>query len=175
MAIRVVASEDPTNARLSYRDIEIRCCIGAGGTTDAKREGDQATPLGEWAVRRVFYRPDRIEKPRTKLDLVPIDSSMGWSDDPADSINYNRLVSLPYMFSHEVLRREDALYDIVVELGYNDDPAIPGLGSAIFMHVASPGFEPTAGCVALAIADLRTLLSRLGSDETILITRGPEV
>jgi L,D-peptidoglycan transpeptidase YkuD (ErfK/YbiS/YcfS/YnhG family) len=174
MAIRVMASRDPSNARLSYRDIEVRCCIGAGGTTDAKREGDQCTPLGEWAVRRVFYRPGRIHKPKTKLDLVPIDSSMGWSDDPADSTNYNRLVSLPYMFGHEVLWRDDALYDIIVELGYNDDPPIIGLGSAIFMHVASPGLEPTAGCVALAIEDLRTLLSELRSDETILITRAPE-
>ena len=55
--------------------------------------------------------------------------------------------------------RDDDLYDIVVVLGHNDDPPVPGSGSAIFMHVARPGFAPTEGCVALALPDLVSFLT----------------
>ena len=43
-------------------------------------------------------------------------------------------------------------------LGHNDAPPEPGAGSAIFLHLATPDFAPTEGCVALAEADLVDLL-----------------
>jgi L,D-peptidoglycan transpeptidase YkuD (ErfK/YbiS/YcfS/YnhG family) len=161
MTLIVETSDDPTRARLLIHDQEYRCAIGAGGATNAKREGDQCTPLGDWRLRRVFYRQDRVIALKTAQPLVVITGSMGWCDDPRDSKQYNRLVTLPYAGSHETLWREDGLYDIVVELGYNDDPPVPGLGSAIFMHVARPDFAPTQGCVALRLDDLRALLEHL--------------
>ena len=63
--------------------------------------------------------------------------------------------------------RDDAVYDVIVEVGYNDDPVKPGLGSAIFVHVARPGFEPTEGCVALALDDLLRLLEDC-NEQTVL-------
>jgi len=45
-----------------------------------------------------------------------------------------------------------------VELGHNDSPPVPGLGSAIFMHVAKPDYSPTQGCIALALEDLLAVL-----------------
>ncbi len=62
--------------------------------------------------------------------------------------------------------RDDHLYDLVVVLGYNDDPVVSGLGSAIFLHVASPEYSPTEGCIALAKEDLLTVLADItpGSD-----------
>lgn len=169
MDIVVEVSEDPTQARLIVGDLICRCAIGAGGATLDKREGDQRTPLGTWALRRVFYRPDRMTAPLTRQSVVEIDPSMGWSDDPNDPAWYNRLVTLPYMGSHETLWREDGLYDIVVELGYNDDPPVPGLGSAIFMHIARPDYGPTQGCVALRLDDLRNLLGSLEVDASMTI------
>ena len=89
----------------------------------------------------------------------------GWSDDPADPA-YNRPVRLPHGFSAETLQREDMLYDVVLVLGHNDAPPVPGAGSAIFFHLwneAKPAAErSTEGCVAIARADMEALLPMLG-------------
>ena len=136
------------------------CLIGKSGTIAAadKREGDMASPTGSWPMRRVFFRPDRLDPPDTALPLVPIHENLGWCDDPADPA-YNRLVDLPFAASHETMWRTDGLYDLVVELGYNDDPPVAGRGSAIFLHLREPQTTHTAGCVAVAQDDLLRLLA----------------
>lgn len=139
--------------------LRVRCALGKTGVVPAseKKEGDGATPVGVWPIRRVLYRPDKLPKPATSLEVAPIKPDDGWCDAPADP-NYNRPVKLPYPASHERMWRNDDLYDLVVVLGYNDAPVVPGKGSAIFLHVARPDWGPTAGCVALAKADLLSLL-----------------
>ena len=92
----------------------------------------------------------------------------GWCDDPADR-NYNRLIRLPSRRSAEGLKRADPLYDLALVLGYNDRPRVRGKGSAIFIHLARPGFAPTDGCIALSRHDLTMLLSQLRPDSTIAI------
>jgi len=138
----------------------LACVLGKGGVRPSaeKQEGDGATPAGRWPLRRVFYRPDREPPPETALDRVPLKPRDGWCDDPAHPL-YNRPVTLPFAASHEVLWREDHVYDLIVELGHNDDPPVPGLGSAIFMHLTRPDRGPTEGCVALERDDLLTLLA----------------
>lgn len=138
-----------------------RCALGRGGVVAAKekREGDGASPAGSWAMRRVIYRPDRGPAPDTQLPAFPMEKDDGWCDDPEDP-NYNRPVKLPYKGRHEVMWREDHLYDLVVVLAYNDEPVRKGRGSAIFLHLAKPGYEPTEGCVALARADMEKLLKK---------------
>lgn len=140
---------------LRWNGREARCALGRSGVVaaDAKREGDGATPLGRWPMRQVFWRPDRMEKPASHLPTMPIHPQLGWCDDPSHPA-YNRLVPLPFPLSHEKLWREDHIYDLVVVLGFNDDPAIPGRGSAIFLHLARTDFSPTEGCVACARDDL---------------------
>lgn len=69
--------------------------------------------------------------------------------------------------------RDDGLYDLVVELGWNDAPATPGRGSAIFLHAARPGFTPTAGCVALEARILRRVVARLGPKTKLEIAPRP--
>ena len=133
-----------------------------------KREGDGASPIGAWPVRRIYYRPDKGPAPETGLPVIALKPGDGWCDDPGEPC-YNRLVPLPCPGSHERLWREDGLYDLIVELGYNDDPVIAGKGSAIFLHVARPGYLPTEGCVALAEPDLRWVLARLGGGSVIQI------
>jgi L,D-peptidoglycan transpeptidase YkuD (ErfK/YbiS/YcfS/YnhG family) len=154
--------------RLRAGGKSFRCALGATGVTTAKREGDRATPAGRFPLRRVFFRADRMASPRTTLPATPIGPADGWCDDPGDP-RYNRLVPLPYPASHETLWREDHVYDIVVELGYNDDPPVPGRGSAIFMHVARPGYAPTEGCVALAADDLRRVLAEADATARVVI------
>ena len=147
------------------------CLIGKAGTISAadKREGDMASPIGSWPLRRVFFRPDRLDPPRTALPLVPLHEGLGWCDDPGDP-RYNRLVALPFAASHEEMWREDHLYDLVVELGYNDDPPVAGHGSAIFLHLREPHTTHTAGCIAVTRDDLLRLLSNADAGTRLCIT-----
>lgn len=167
MASRFVARAD---GRFEGEGLLFRCALGKGGAVavQQKREGDGTSPIGAWPVRRVYYRPDKGPPPETGIPVVAIRPQDGWCDDPADPA-YNRLVALPFPGSHERLWRADPLYDLVVELGYNDDPAVPGRGSAIFLHIAREGYLPTEGCVALAEADLREVLRRLSGGSVIEI------
>ncbi|MGC2854805.1 L,D-transpeptidase family protein [Novispirillum sp. DQ9] len=146
-----------------------RCALGKGGLRADKREGDGATPIGTWPLRRVLYRPDRLARaPATALPVAPLDPADGWCDDPAHP-DYNRPVRLPHPAGHEVMWRDDGVYDVVVVLGHNDDPPRPGLGSAIFLHVARPGYLPTEGCVALALPDLLEILALSGPGTTLRV------
>ena len=148
----------------------VRCALGPAGVKPAadKREGDGASPAGVWPIREVWYRPDRGPPPACELRVHAMAEDDGWCDDPADPA-YNRHVKLPYPASHERLWREDGLYDIMVVLGHNDDPPVPGLGSCIFLHVAKPGYAPTEGCVALAREDLEDLLDGIQPGDAIEI------
>lgn len=145
------------------------CALGFGGRRRDKREGDGATPVGAFALRGLFYRADRMAPPPGGLLAVPIAADLGWCDDPADLANYNRPVRLPHPTSAERMFRADGLYDIVIPLGYNDAPAAPGLGSAIFLHVARPQYTPTEGCVALSLAHLLRVVARRRPGDRLIV------
>ena len=138
-----------------------RCAVGAGGVREDKVEGDAATPVGEFPLRHIYYRNDRLVLPKVQLPARPITKHDGWCDDPR-SPAYNRLVRIPNEWSHEKMWREDGLYDVVVVVGYNDDPPEGEWGSAIFLHIARDDMSPTQGCVAFARADLLKLLPLIG-------------
>jgi L,D-peptidoglycan transpeptidase YkuD (ErfK/YbiS/YcfS/YnhG family) len=143
---------------LAFGPFRWRCALGPAGVRARKREGDGATPRGTFRLLTVHYRADRIARPHTPLPIRQLRSRDGWADAPGDR-NYNRSVSLPYPASHERMWRDDRLYDVVVSLDHNTRPRIRGHGSCIFLHVAAPGFTPTAGCIALRRADLVKLLA----------------
>ena len=161
LLIATPAGPHPWSAAAAFRDRTFRAAIGRTGVTAGKREGDGASPIGIWPMRRLFYRSDRLARPQTSLPVQPIRPEDGWCDDPL-SADYNRLVRRPFAASHEEMWREDAIYDLVVELGYNDDPPVAGLGSAIFLHVARRDFGATAGCLALTRVDLLAVLAAIG-------------
>lgn len=136
-----------------------RCAIGKGGRRADKREGDGATPIGLLPLRRLFYRADRLALPRGAVPIAPIAPDDGWCDDPTHA-DYNRHIRLPHPARHEELWRPDAIYDVFAVLGWNDAPVIGGRGSAIFLHLARPGFSPTEGCIALEQRDLLRVLAQ---------------
>jgi L,D-peptidoglycan transpeptidase YkuD (ErfK/YbiS/YcfS/YnhG family) len=135
----------------------VPCALGHAGIKALKREGDMATPRGRFRLRAVFYNPTRGARPNTSLTLRATRRTDGWCDSPSDR-NYNRHVPLPYAERAERLWRDDGLYDVVVVLGYNDVPRVRNRGSAVFLHLARPGFLATEGCIALRGADLRRVL-----------------
>ena len=143
----------------SYGGKSWRAAVGKCGIRRDKVEGDGASPAGRWPIRRVLYRADKLgSAPVSVFDTATIEPADGWCDAP-EHPDYNRPVHLPFAASHEEMWRTDDLYDIVVVLGHNDDPIIPGAGSAVFLHVASAGYGSTAGCASMTRADLLEFLS----------------
>jgi L,D-peptidoglycan transpeptidase YkuD (ErfK/YbiS/YcfS/YnhG family) len=163
---------DPRQGEIRWPGGRARCALGRGGVVveASKREGDGATPAGRFPLRRLLWRADREPAPVTRLAARAITLTDGWCDDPARP-EYNRPVTLPAYASGtaEKMWRDDHLYDFVVVLGHNDDPPTPGKGSAIFLHIARPGFAPTEGCVAMAKEDLTALLARVGPEDALTV------
>lgn len=156
MDLIVTAAGNGWQAR--HGDRSWRAAVGRGGIRVEKAEGDGVSPVGRWPIRAVYYRADRIGKPASPFPTRVIGELDGWCDDPAHA-DYNRPVPRPFPASHEEMWRQDDLYDIVVVLGHNDDPPVPGAGSAIFLHIARPDYAPTEGCAALAKEDLLAFLA----------------
>jgi len=151
----------PTQGLINVAGTVFRCALGRGGITAAKREGDGGTPLARMALLGGYLRGRTFPR-ASRLPLSPIGPTLGWCEVPGDR-NYNRPVRLPYAVSHERMLREDGLYDACIVLDWNVRPRRRGRGSAIFFHLARPGYTPTQGCVAVSrrtMARLLPLLSR---------------
>ncbi len=134
---------------LQFGTHRARCALGQGGVTQKKREGDQKTPLGRFLLRRLWRRADRVTGLKTGFEIHEISQKSGWCDDSGHTA-YNRAITLPCAAHHEKLWRQDGLYDVFFELGYNDTPPKPQKGSAIFLHLQKNNFQPTLGCVAVS-------------------------
>ncbi len=156
------------NGRLQWPGGSARAAVGRAGVAAVKKEGDGATPAGIYPLVSGFYRADRMALPRSALPMRALSPDDAWVDDPADP-NYNRLTTLPYLAHAEPMWLDDAVYDLLVVIGYNMNPVVPGAGSAIFLHIARPDFSPTAGCIAVQRNVLISLMPLLGPGSTIAI------
>lgn len=166
--MNLIVHADSHGAWVDWGNGKRRAAVGPGGIAVKGGEGDGITPRGSWPVREIFYRADRMAKPRTALPLRAIQRDDGWCDAPDDP-NYNRLVKLPYPASTETMWRDDHLYDLVAVLGYNDDPVVAGRGSAIFLHLARGDYSPTHGCVALAHKDVLAAIEQLQPGDQVVV------
>ncbi|HXW48877.1 MAG TPA: L,D-transpeptidase family protein [Xanthobacteraceae bacterium] len=141
---------------------------GRSGIKASKREGDGATPSGRFHPVQLWWRADRLIRPRVLLPVRRIGPNDSWCEDPRDR-RYNRAFRRSANEPGDRLRRTDGLYDLIVEIDHNSRPRVAGLGSAVFIHVARPGFAPTAGCIALTRKELLQLLSRLSRKTRIVV------
>ncbi|WP_416064903.1 L,D-transpeptidase family protein [Rhizobium sp. ZK1] len=150
----------PSRAIVRFGPLILPAAIGRSGRTVIKREGDGATPIAAMRVLYGFRRGERNGRLPTTLPIKHIRSDMLWCDQPADA-NYNRLVRAPFKASHEEMKRKDGLYDICLVLDWNVTSRARNHGSAIFFHLIRPGYEPTAGCVAISARDMCRILPHL--------------
>lgn len=153
---------------LKLGSLVIPIALGRGGILANKREGDGGTPRGTFRPRQLWWRADRHARPRTLLPVRRITPADGWCEDPADR-HYNQAIRLAPDQPGDRLRRDDHLYDFIVEIDHNTRPRIAGRGSAVFLHLARPQFGPTAGCVAMTRSAMLRLLQRLGPRTKIVI------
>ena len=148
---------------LIFENYKVKCALGKRGIGYKRKEGDLITPQGEYKIKYILYRKDRVKKIKTKFKKVIIKKNMGWCDDPKSS-KYNKLIKLPYYYGYEKLFRQDNIYDIILVLNYNMNPIIKNKGSAIFIHVAKKKFKKTEGCIAVKKNDLLKILKDLKID-----------
>lgn len=160
---------NPRQGVIRFKALTIRCALGKGGVSARKREGDGATPLAAMRLLGGYLRRDRRAGSPNRLGLLPIDARLGWCDASGDR-NYNRPVKLPYPASAEAMRRGDGLYDFCIVLDWNIAPRRREAGSAIFFHLARPGYAPTEGCIAVSRRDMVRLLPHLSRRTVVRVS-----
>ncbi len=164
VVVRAVGRRGAQQGWLLYGGQKHRCAFGRNGIGVKRREGDGITPVGVFPLRAALVTKPSFSPPLSRLPVLRTHARTGWCDDVGHPRRYNRPIALPSRCSHEVLRRKDGLYDLLLVVGYNDAPVRTGRGSAIFLHAtASPNspYAPTEGCVAVEAGVLRRLLPRL--------------
>jgi L,D-peptidoglycan transpeptidase YkuD (ErfK/YbiS/YcfS/YnhG family) len=153
---------------LQLDDFLFKCSIGKKGISKKKIEGDNTTPIGTFSLQHLYYRKDRIIKPKTKLKCIPIQRHMGWCNDTNYPKVYNRLIIINDKISHEKLHRKDHKYDLLIPIKYNFHKKIVGKGSCIFLHLTK-NYAPTAGCVSLNEKDFLIMLKVINKNTKIKI------
>ncbi|MBZ0233219.1 MAG: hypothetical protein K8M05_12885 [Deltaproteobacteria bacterium] len=134
----------------------------AGRPGPLKQEGDGKSPAGIFALGPAFgYAP--AAPAGARIPYTPVDARWRCVDDPTSAV-YNRILDERTVTrdwsSAEDMRRADALYAWVVEVGHNR-AAVPGGGSCIFLHVWGGPGDPTVGCTAMDHDVLASLLTTL--------------
>lgn len=160
----------PIRGLLLAGPVAIPVVLGRSGIRANKREGDGATPRGKFRLVRLWWRADRASRLPTLLPARRITPDIAWCEDTHDR-RYNRPFRRSARESGDRLWRDDRLYDLIIEIDHNTRPRTVGRGSAVFIHIARPDRSATAGCVALAMADLQRLVTRLGPRTRIAIQR----
>ena len=155
---------------LTYDQYKVKCAVGKRGIGSKKKEGDFITPIGQYKIKYILYRKDRIKKISSKLRKITIKKNMGWCDDPK-SKQYNKLVNLPFSYGCERLFKKENIYDIILVLNYNMNPVKKNKGSAIFVHIAKKNYEKTQGCVAVKKLDLLKILKKIKVKTKVKIER----
>jgi L,D-peptidoglycan transpeptidase YkuD (ErfK/YbiS/YcfS/YnhG family) len=145
-----------------------------------KREGDVRAPAGIFAITALFgyAAPDSVFAGAAKLPYLCATRDLKCIDDP-DSAHYNRIVAQsdvaqPDWTSCEDMLRRDQRYAVGAVVGHNCAPAVLGAGSCIFLHVWEAPGVPTAGCTAMALADMTEIASWLDGAASPVLVQLPQ-
>ncbi len=152
---------------LLFDEFEFKCSIGAFGFTSDKYEGDKKTPTGFFSLGDLYYRSDKVQKPKTKLKCIKIKKNMGWCND-IDSKLYNKKIKIKKKVRYEKLFRNDYKYNYLIPIKYNWVNPKKNKGSAIFIHLTK-NYNPTAGCIALSLKDFLILVKLIKKNTKIRI------
>lgn len=152
---------------LTYNNYKVKCAIGKKGIKFKKKEGDLITPRGQFKIKFILFRNDRV-KIKTKLKKKIIKKNMGWCNDPKSKA-YNKLIEIPFKYSHEKLYKKENVYDIILVLNFNMSPVKKNKGSAIFIHIAKKNYKKTEGCIAVKKHQLLKIIKEVNSKTKIKI------
>ena len=155
---------------LLFDEFKFKCSVGKKGFSKNKIEGDYKTPVGIFDLGYIYYRSDRIQKPKSKIKICKIKKNMGWCDDP-NSRHYNKLIKIKKNLksSYEKLYRNDSKYDLFILIKYNYKKVRKNKGSAIFLHLTN-NYSVTKGCVAIKKKDFLILIKLINKKTKIKVT-----
>ena len=156
------------NHYLIYKGYKLKSSIGKSGLNLSKKEGDLTTPKGLFKLGLLYYRKDRIKSLKCSIKKKIIRKNMGWCND-IKSKKYNKEISFPFKYKAEKLYRRDKIYDVFINIKYNQSPITKGKGSAIFLHLSTKNYKPTNGCVAIQQKDFLKILPLIKKKTKILI------
>ena len=156
------------NKYLLYNNYRVKCSIGKRGIGEKKKEGDLITPVGDYKIKFIMFRKDKINNIQTQIKKFPINREMGWCNDPK-SKKYNKLIHYPFKFDSEKLYRKDNIYDLILVLDYNMKPIKKNKGSAIFIHVAKRKYQSTLGCIGVKKIELLKIIKSLKKNTLVKI------
>ena len=154
---------------LIYNNYKVKCALGKRGIGNKKKEGDLITPKGQYKIKYVLYRKDRLLKIQTKLKTIEIKKKLGWCNDPR-SKNYNKIIHLPSKYSFEKLFKLNNIYDVILVLNYNMSPIKKNKGSAIFIHISKKNYKKTEGCVAIKKKHILHLAKKINANTKVTIS-----
>ena len=150
------------------------------GAGPIKREGDGRAPAGVFTLGTAFgyasAAPDGLQLAYRQA------TARDYFVDAPESAAYNEWRQIPAgeanepgqrWRSAERMRRDDELYELGLVVNHNPAPAVPGRGSAIFLHVWRGPDQATSGCTAMARADLLRVLTWLRADARPLLVQVP--
>ena len=147
--------------------------LGFAGVSAHHHEGDGTTPEGAFGIGPVMYGIEA--NPGVRFGYHLLVCGDWWDEDPT-SAGYNTLQHVPcgttppFGGSSEALWRSTRAYAHFALVEYNVDPAVPGRGSAIFIH-RDLG-HPTHGCISLPPDELVTLIRWLSPAAHPLVVIG---
>ena len=154
---------------LIFDEFIFKCSIGKKGFSKKKIEGDKKTPIGTFNLGNLYYRGDRIKKPKTNINCIQIKPNMGWCDDVKFKKKYNKLINVnKNKVHHEKIHRKDNLYDLLIPIKYNYNKVVAGKGSCIFLHLTK-NYKPTKGCIALKKKDFLIMIKLIKKSTKIKI------
>ena len=153
---------------LTYNKLKVKCAVGKKGIGNKRKEGDLITPKGQFKIKYILYRKDRVKKIKSKIRKIIIRKNMGWCND-IRSNNYNKLIKLPTVYNHEKLYKKENIYDVILVLNFNMYPIIKNKGSAIFIHIAKKNYKKTEGCVAIKKIQLLKIIKELKKNTCVKI------
>tara|TARA_B100001173_G_C15910511_1_gene513949 strand:+ start:521 stop:1012 length:492 start_codon:yes stop_codon:yes gene_type:complete len=148
-------------------EFKLKCSIGKKGISKNKIEGDFRTPSGKFKLGNLYWRPDRIKKPKTNLFCKKIKKNMGWCNDNKSKY-YNKEIKTNNNVRYEKLYRHDYKYDLFILIKYNYSKTKKNKGSAIFIHLTK-NYKSTAGCIAVSKKDFLILTRILKKNSQIVI------
>ena len=150
-------------------DFKFRCSVGKRGLSRNKIEGDLKSPIGIFELGNIYYRPDKVDKPKSKIKTIAIKKNMGWCDDPKSKY-YNKLIKIKknIKINYEKLYRKDSKYDLFILIKYNYNKPLKNKGSAIFLHLTR-NYLPTKGCIAIKKNDFHILTKLINKKTKIKI------
>lgn len=167
----IVIALEKVNKKWKIKLGPVQASIGRTGFAlqGEKIEGDGKSPTGIFDLGQLYTYEASVN---TSLPYIQTNSEDKWIDDPNHE-NYNTHIrgnTTAKSFEHLKLSSIDYKYCMVIE--YNTHPVVKGKGSAIFFHLASPNYDPTAGCVAIQESDMDQILLWLSPNKQKAILMG---